>query len=175
MKTKAGILLIILLSGLAVVFFLISHQYRPPIAKIGSAAPDIELIDMNRNKIELSDMRGSVVFVNFWATWCESCVNEMPSIEALFGQMSGNKKFRLVTILFRDDESRALSYMKGNGYNFPVFLNPDGSAARKFGITGVPETFIIDKKGILRDKVIGPAEWDSPNVVEALGNLINEE
>jgi thiol-disulfide isomerase/thioredoxin len=130
---------------------------------------------MNRNKIELSDMRGSVVFVNFWATWCESCVDEMPSIEALFGQMSGNKKFRLVTILFRDDESRALSYMKGNGYNFPVFLNPDGSAAKKFGITGVPETFIIDKKGILRDKVIGPAEWDSPGVVKALGNLINEE
>ena len=175
MKTKAGILLIILLSGLAVVFFLISHQYRPPIAKIGSAAPDVELIDMNRNKIELSNMRGSVVFVNFWATWCESCVNEMPSIEALFSQMSGNKKFRLVTILFRDDESRALSYMNANGYNFPVFLNPDGSAAKKFGITGVPETFIIDKKGILRDKVIGPAEWDSPNVVEALGNLINEE
>lgn len=115
MKTKAGILLIILLSGLAVVFFLISHQYRPPIAKIGSAAPDVELIDMNRNKIELSDMKGSVVFVNFWATWCESCVNEMPSIEALFSQMSGNKKFRLVTILFRDDESRALSYMNANG------------------------------------------------------------
>jgi len=175
MKTKAGILLIILLSGLAVVFFLVSHRDRPPIAKIGSAAPDVELIDMNRNKIELSDMKGSVVFVNFWATWCESCVNEMPSIEALFSQMSGNKKFRLVTILFRDDEFRALGYMKGNGYNFPVFLNPDGSAARKFGITGVPETFIIDKKGILRDKVIGPAEWDSPNVVEALGTLINEE
>jgi cytochrome c biogenesis protein CcmG, thiol:disulfide interchange protein DsbE len=175
LKTKAAILLIILLAGLAVVFLLIRHQPGSSVARIGSPAPDAELIDINRNEIKLSDMRGSVVLVNFWATWCQSCVSEMPSIEALFGQMSGNMKFRLVTILFRDDEYRALSYMKGNGYNFPVFLNPDGSAARKFGITGVPETFIIDKKGILRDKVIGPADWGTPGVVKALGDLINEE
>jgi len=64
--------------------------------------------------------------------------------------------------------------MKENGYTFPVYLNPDESAAGIFGITGVPETFIIDKKGILRNKVIGPADWDSPRVIESFQTLINE-
>jgi hypothetical protein len=64
--------------------------------------------------------------------------------------------------------------MKSHGYTFPVFLNPDEYAARTFGLTGVPETFIIDKKGILRDKVIGPADWDTPRVIDAFNSLINE-
>jgi len=64
--------------------------------------------------------------------------------------------------------------MKQNGYTFPVYLNTDESAAKSFGITGVPETFILDKKGILRHKVIGPAEWDSPGVMENLRALISE-
>lgn len=175
MKNKALILLIILLSGTAIVLFLLRHQYSPLRAKIGSAAPDIELVGINKDKIKLSDMKGSIVFINFWATWCESCVGEMPSIETLFRQMSGNNKFKMVTILFKDDGYKALSYMKTNGYTFPVYLNPDDTAPKKFGITGVPETFIIDKKGVLRGKVIGPEEWDSPQAIESLQALIDEK
>ena len=65
--------------------------------------------------------------------------------------------------------------MEENGYTFPVYMNPDGSASKKFGITGVPETYIIDKKGILRDKKIGPERWDSPIVMEMLQSMIHEE
>jgi len=167
--------LIILFSGIIIGFLLFRYQYSTTrIPTIGSAAPDIELVDFNNNKLRLSDLKGSVVFINFWATWCESCVDEMPSIEGLFRSMSKNSKFNLITILFKDDQYRAFSYMKGNGYTFPVYINPDGAAAKKFGITGVPETFIIDKKGVLRDKVIGPAEWDSPHAVETFHKLINE-
>jgi hypothetical protein len=64
--------------------------------------------------------------------------------------------------------------MKENGYTFPVYLNPDGSAAKYFGITGVPETFIIDKKGGLRDKVIGPEDWNSPAAIEKFQTIIDE-
>lgn len=174
MKKKALILLIILLSGIAITFLIIRHQYRPEIITIGSVAPDIELIDINKNKIKLSELRGAVVFINFWATWCEPCINELPSIEELSRLTSGNPKFKLITILFKDDEYRAFNFMKENGYTFPIFLNPDGSAAKNFGITGVPETFIIDKKGILRNKIIGPAEWDSPQVIETFQGLVNE-
>jgi len=69
---------------------------------------------------------------------------------------------------------KAFIYIKENGYTFPVYHNPDGSAARQFMVTGVPETFIFDKNGILKKKVIGPLEWDSPQIIEALNNLINE-
>jgi len=174
-KNKVFIFLIIILSGIAIAFFIVRHQYSPRITTVGSVAPDIELIDINKNTLKLSELKGSVVFINFWATWCESCIDELPSIERLFIHLSGNPKFKLITILYKDDGYSISSYMKENGYTFPVYLNPDGSAAKYFGITGVPETFIIDKKGILRKKIIGPADWDSPLAIEALQNLLNEE
>ncbi len=159
-----------MLSGITIVFFIVRHQYSQRVATIW----DIELIDINKNKLKLSDLKGSVLFINFWATWCESCVEELPAIEGLFRNLSENPKFKLITILYKDDRDRAFSYMKENGYTFPVYLNPDGSAAKYFGITGVPETFIIDKKGDLRDKVIGPEDWNSPNAVQAFQALMNE-
>jgi thiol-disulfide isomerase/thioredoxin len=173
-KFKTPILLITLLLGIMVAFFIIRPSHGPKITTVGSEAPDLQLTDISENKRRLSDMKGSVVFINFWATWCESCIEEMPSIERLSRLLSGNSQFRIVTILYKDDQSRAISYMKQNGYTFPVYLNPDQSAARSFGITGVPETFILDKKGILRKNVIGPAPWDAPEFIQAFQNLINE-
>jgi len=115
-----------------------------------------------------------VVFVNFWAAWCPPCIEEMPSIEALFRNLSGKPKFKMITILYRDDVDRITKSAKEQGYTLPIYRDPDGSAAIRFGITGVPETFIIDKNGILRDKVIGPYTWDSPAVTDTLLKLINE-
>jgi cytochrome c biogenesis protein CcmG/thiol:disulfide interchange protein DsbE len=175
LKNKAFILLTILLSGIIIAFLILRHQYSPRMTALGSVAPDIEFTDISKNKINLSDLKGSVVMINFWATWCEPCIDELPSIEVLFKQMSGTPKFKLITILFKDDEYRAINYMKENGYTFPLYLNPDGSAAKNFGITGVPETFIIDKNGVLRNKVIGPEEWNSPIIIQALLNLVNEK
>lgn len=163
--------MIILISGITIVFFIVRHQYSPRVATIW----EIELIDINKNKLKLSELKGSVLFVNFWATWCESCIEELPAIEGLFRNLSENPKFKLITILYKDNGDRAFSYMKENDYTFPIYLNPDGSAAKKFGITGVPETFIIDKKGVLRDKVIGPEDFHSPGAIEKFQTLINEE
>jgi thiol-disulfide isomerase/thioredoxin len=159
-----------LLSGIIIVFLIARHQYSQRVATIW----DIELIDVNKNKIKLSELKGSVLFINFWATWCESCVEELPAIEGLFRNLSENPKFKLITILYKDDRDRAFSYMKKNSYTFPLYLNPDGSAAKYFGITGVPETFIIDKKGVLRGKVIGPEDWNSPGALENFHALIDE-
>jgi len=173
-KNKTFILLIIIFCGVIVASLMLRQRPAVTIAKIGNPAPDVELIDINKNKVRLSELNGSVVFVNFWATWCESCVEELPSMERLLRNLADNPKFRPVTILYRDNIENASSFMKLNGYTFPVYSNPDESAPRKFGITGVPETFIVDKKGILRDKVIGPADWDSPVVFSTLQSLLNE-
>jgi cytochrome c biogenesis protein CcmG, thiol:disulfide interchange protein DsbE len=173
-KFKTPILLITLVFGIIVAFIIIRPSYGPKIITVGSKAPDVQLTDINGNRLGLSDLEGSVVFINLWATWCESCIEEMPSIERLSRLLSGNSQFRIVTILYKDDLDRAISYMKQNGYTFPVYLNPDESAAKSFGITGVPETFILDKKGILRKKIIGPAPWDAPDFIQAFQNLINE-
>jgi len=173
-KNKTLILIIVVLVGMLMVFFASKPSRGPEMAEIGRATQDIELIDINQNKLTLAGMKGSVVFVNFWATWCESCVDEMPSIERLSLHFAGNPTFKIVTILYKDDLNTALSFMQQGGFTFPVYLNPDESAVKMFGITGIPETFIIDKKGILRNKVIGPAEWDSPNSIQAFQTLISE-
>lgn len=174
MKQKTLIILIIILSAVFIGFLALQHNDIPGKATVGNPVPDIELVDLNRNTLKLSDLKGSVVFVNFWATWCTSCVDELPSMETLFGRFSQNPQFRMVTVIFKDNEMNVFNFMKQNGYSFPVYLNPDDSAAKKFGITGVPETFIIDKKGILRNKVIGPQHWDSPSMFNAMEALIKE-
>ncbi len=154
---------------------MIKHQYTTEVLTIGNVVPDIELVDINQNKLKLSELKGSVVFINFWATWCDPCIDELPSIEFLFRRFSKNPHFKLITILFKDDRQKAFWHMEKNGYTFPVYVNPDGSATKKFNITGVPETFIIDKKGVLRDKKIGPEQWDSPIILETLHSMINEQ
>ncbi|MEW6214618.1 MAG: TlpA disulfide reductase family protein [Nitrospirota bacterium] len=174
MKTKTFTLLIILLSGITIAFFIVRQRYSPETSTPRLIAPDIELTDIRENKLRLSELKGSVVFINFWASWCQSCIDEVPSIEGLFRRLSGTPKFTLITIIFKDDENKIFRYMKENGYTFPVYLDPDNSAAKGFGITGVPETFIVDKKGILREKVIGPADWNSPQAISLISNLISE-
>jgi len=175
LKNKAFILSLIFISGIIIVFFIVQQQRSPRTSPIELSSPDIELLDIYKNKIKLSELKGSVVFINFWASWCQTCKDEMPSIEKLYKYFSGNPNFKLVTILYKDDGDRAFRYMNENGYTFQLYLDPKRSAAQQFRITGVPETFIFDKKGILKKKVIGPLEWDSPHVIEMFSHLINEE
>jgi cytochrome c biogenesis protein CcmG, thiol:disulfide interchange protein DsbE len=174
-KNKSLLLIMILIAALAVLFFATRSDHRAPeTVSIGDVVPDFELIDAENRKIKLSDMKGSVVLVNFWATWCQSCVDEMPSLENLSRNLSGDASFRMVTILYKDSLPTAIAYLRDNRYTLPVYANPDSSAAQHFGLTGVPETYIVDKKGILREKVIGPAEWGSPRAVQAIRAFMNE-
>jgi thiol-disulfide isomerase/thioredoxin len=174
-KNKSILLILVIIAAFAVLFFATRSDHgAPEIVSIGDTVPDFELIDEENRAIKLSDMKGSVVFVNFWATWCQSCVDEMPSLENLSRTLSGDASFRMVTILYKDSLPTAMAYLRDNRYTLPVYTNPDGSVARSFGLTGVPETYIIDKKGVLREKVIGPAEWDSPGAVQAMRAFLNE-
>ncbi|MEW6569681.1 MAG: TlpA disulfide reductase family protein [Nitrospirota bacterium] len=171
---KALILLIILLLVAVFVILLITERGGEKVITVGNPAPDVRLVDADGNAINLSDLKGSVIFVHFWATWCESCTDEMPSIQQLSNIFSDNSEFRLITVIYRDSSSNVMSYMDENHYSFPVYFNPDNTAARKFGITGVPESFVIDRNGILREKIIGPSDWDSTGMLTTFRNLLNE-
>lgn len=87
----------------------------------------------------------------------------MPSVEALYREMAANNDFIMIMILYNDSHENAFAYMKSQGYTFPVYVDPGGAAARNYGVTGVPETYIIDKKGMLVRRVIGGADWNSPD------------
>ncbi|MEW6108447.1 MAG: TlpA disulfide reductase family protein [Nitrospirota bacterium] len=175
MKKKISIILALFLAGIAL---LITNVYqrdtKKPVA-LGQHAPGFEALDsVNSVKLLSSDYEGKVLFVNFWASWCQPCREEMPSIEALYKEMSNNNDFRMITILYKDSIDNALGYMKANGYTFPVYYDPEGLSSKNFSVTGVPETYLIDKKNILRKRVIGPADWNSPDEKGFIVSLVNE-
>lgn len=173
MKNKALILAALLACGLAAVILLSTSQDRPsPKASIGLPAPAFELKDTDGRTWKLSDLRGKVVFVNFWASWCTTCDQENPSIQNLINAYRGNDRLVVLSVLFRDDPRKALDYLRGKGFTFTVLLD-DGNTASGYGVTGVPETYIIDGTGVLVHKVIGPSQWDTPEVVANLNKLIS--
>ena len=142
-------------------------EAQPLTAQIGQPAPTFALEDLSGRTWNLAELRGKVVFVNFWATWCQPCVEELPAMETLQQGMAA-ASFQMLAILNNDDPRLAANLARKMGLTFPVLLDPDGKVAKSYGITGVPETFIIDPAGILRHKYLGPRPWDSPEAIELL-------
>lgn len=175
MRYKGLILAAVAFFALIILIFGVQRQEKVEKTKIleGLDAPDISLSDLSGRNLRLSDLKGKVVFVNFWASWCQPCREEMPSLQILYNNLKSNDNFRMITVLYRDDPDRAVSFLKGNNLDLPLWIDRDGKAAASYGLTGVPETFIIDKKGILRKKIIGPANWASPEVLLFISELIN--
>jgi|Deesub1362A_J573_1020465.scaffolds.fasta_scaffold00230_42 peroxiredoxin len=160
-----GIILIVLLAlALIAIVFLPSERSYMTVAAVGKPAPDFELRDSTGRLWRLSDLRGKVVFINFWATWCTTCKAEMPYKERLYKKMQG-RPFQMLGILFRDNPHNLVQYFKEHKVSPPTLISPDNKVARLYGITGVPETFIVDKNGIIREKIVGPREWDSPESI----------
>ena len=175
MKTKAIVLIVILAAAVAVIISGVVRQEKAAQKAVtGLDAPDLALTDASGKTLRLSDLRGAVVFVNFWATWCQPCREEIPSIEKLYSSLKDDPGFRMVTILYRDDYDKAMAYLKGNNYDFPVWMDNGEKGARAYGVTGVPETYIVDKKGVLREKVIGPADWSAPEAAGLVSKLIGK-
>jgi len=142
------------------------------VAQPGLPAPDFELLDIEGNIWKLSELKGQVVFVNFWATWCPPCREEMPSMQELYKAMPKDH-FKMLTILSNDNPALAATFAEKNGFEFPILEDPGSEVGRAYGITGVPETYIIDKKGILRQKYIGPRHWNAPEAQQMLMVYIN--
>lgn len=173
--TRGIILIILLLSGFFIFIFTYRKQEAVPVRTvIGLKAPELNLKDAYGNRYNLSNLKGSVVFINFWASWCEACKEEMPSIQALLDRFKDDAQFRMLTILYKDDYQKAIDYIKKNNFRLPVLIDDEGKTARYYGVTGVPETYIVDKKGILRKRIIGPVDWSSPSAISLVSNLINE-
>ncbi len=175
MKAKTIIItLLVIAAGLILVFVARRQETKAPAVLVGLNAPELTVSDFSGKNYSLSDFKGSVVFVNFWATWCQPCREEIASIQALYNRLKEGTGFRMVTILYRDDYPHAMEYMRQNSYEFPVFLDNSGKTAKSYGVTGVPETYIVDKRGVLKEKIIGPLDWASPEAVSRIAELLKE-
>ncbi|MFZ3123099.1 MAG: TlpA disulfide reductase family protein [Thermodesulfovibrionales bacterium] len=164
------IILMLIVAGLVLFFMPKEEKIQRAIVAVGLKAPDFELPELDTNSKgssmiwRLSELRGKVIFINFWASWCDECKKEKPAMQRLYEKMQG-RHFQMLTIIYRDDAKKAVEYMKMNGYTMPVLLDDDMKVARNYWVRGIPETYIIDGEGIVREKIIGRMTWDSPEAI----------
>jgi cytochrome c biogenesis protein CcmG, thiol:disulfide interchange protein DsbE len=142
----------------------------------GKMATDFKLPGLDGQTISLSSLRGKVVFLNVWATWCPPCREEMPSIEALYEKFKDDKDF-VVLAVSQDSDGRApvASYVEKHGLKFDVLLDPENRVGEAYDVSGIPETFIIDQHGRIVAHHVGPYDWSNPEIRDALQELIQSK
>lgn len=147
-----------------------SHKETPALA--GKPAPDFTLKDLSGNPVALSSLRGKVVLLNFWATWCPPCRQEIPSMMLLNKTLEG-KPFQMLAISEDAGGKEAVEgYFKESGTLLPVLLDTDQAVGQRYGLTGVPETFVIGKNGVILKKVIGAMDWNAPDATAFLNEAM---
>ena len=138
----------------------------------GKKAPDFCLKNLNGKNVEFKNFRRKVIFLNFWATWCGPCKEEMPSMEALY-QDFREKDFTFLSISVDYEGLRPVKeYIEKNRYTFPVLIDPKCEVLDLYEVKEIPTTFIIDKNGRMIGKSIGPKDWKSQEVISLLNLLI---
>ena len=146
---------------LAVVVLLATGLGRDPSAPasplIGRTAPDFTLAQLGGPPVTLSKLRGQVVVINFWASWCAECHTEQSALNETWQQFRESGVV-VVGVNFQDTSTDARDYVRSAGVSYPVVEDTDSRAALAFGVRGIPETFIVDPSGRAVDRVIGPVE-----------------
>ncbi len=165
------LLLPILLICLTLILF--SCGQNTAILKVGDPAPDFSLVDMQGKTWTLSELKGQVVFINFWATWCPPCLKELPSMQKLYATLPADK-FKMLALLNKDKMTLAEFVANQKGITIPILDDSQNTIGSKYFLTGLPETYIIDKQGTLVEKFIGPAQWDAPQYFQMIMNYINQ-
>ena len=178
---------------LAVLFVVVGQKtkFRPVVA--GATAIDFTLADLEGVERTLSEHRGKVVFLNFWATWCKPCEDEMPAMQALYNKLD-RRSFEMVAVsvdkpgLFArlwqsvlalfgsgkgpDDARVVREFVERHKLTFTVLHDKSGEVKDAYKTTGVPETFIIDQNGVIAEKVWGPRDWTRPDNLRMLMDLL---
>jgi len=137
--------------------------------RIGSQAPDFTVQDSD-HKVTLSQFRGQVVVLNFWATWCPPCIEETPSLVRMTARMK-DKGVVVLAVSIDEDDAAYHRFLKD--YNVDMITVRDGArkASSLYGTFGWPESYIIDRNGVIRRKFIGPVDWNSPEIIDYLSKL----
>ncbi len=157
------------------------NQGRVQPVTAGTVAPEFEVNDLDGALARLSDHTGEVVLMNIWATWCLPCLVEMPSMERLYQEIA-EEGFEIMAVSI-DAELGGFdlagrpggdiqAFADSLGLTFPILHDPSGRIERLYRTTGVPETFLIGRDGIIYKKVAGGTEWDAPEHKELIQRLL---
>ncbi len=138
-------------------------------------ASDFELQDMDEEKVKLSDYRGKVVLLNFWATWCPPCIREMPSMERLHQQV-GAEDFKVIAVNQMEDVDQVFAFTGQLEIDptFAILFDSTSEVSRDYAVRGLPTTYLIDKEGNIRYRAVGGREFDHAEVIKTIKQLISE-
>jgi peroxiredoxin len=134
--------------------------------------PEFSLSSPDGKKISLKDFRGKIVLLNFWASWCVPCREEMPAMEKLYQEYK-QKNFVILAIAVKDRKQDAIDFVKELKITYPVALDPDAKVGSEYGAWGLPVTYLIGSKGEGLARGWGPAEWYSPAARKLIQDLID--
>jgi thiol-disulfide isomerase/thioredoxin len=137
----------------------------------GGAAPPLELHDLEGRLHRLEDYRGRVVLINFWATWCEPCREEMPSMNRLRASLAG-RPFEVLAINLAESEPRIRRFLEQLPLDFPVLMDRDSAVAKAWRARLLPVSFLVDPNGSIRYSVLGEIDWTQQAVREAILRLL---
>ena len=152
--------------------------------EVGSQAPAFTATDLQGRPVSLEDLKGQVVLLNVWATWCGPCRDEMPSMERLHREL-GPQGLKIVAVSVDAAPGQVApgsgqpggdvaDFARQLGLSFTIWHDPAGTIQRTYRTTGVPESFIIDRNGVIQKKVIGATEWDSGSHPELIRRLLED-
>ncbi|MEY4527177.1 MAG: hypothetical protein RL768_896 [Nitrospirota bacterium] len=142
------------------------------VVKVGEEAPNFQLRDLDGNMVSLSQLRGKVVLLNFWATWCGPCRIEMPAMERLYRSYS-RKDFEILAVS-TDPQGAAVTrpFQQEMGFTFPILHDAEYRIGLMYGARSLPMTFMVDRQGIVRQKVPGARDWGGPDARELIQALM---
>jgi len=169
---RAGAGWIALALAAAALFTLLSRGAAPPPLAQGSQAPDFELPRLGGGEaLSLSSLRGKLVLLNFWATWCKPCEDEMPAMERLYRQLP-RESFELLAVSVDEAPGEVEAFRQRLGLTFPILLDPDQRVARSFETFRFPESLLVGADGVVIERFVGPKEWDAAAYVDLLRRLL---
>ena len=130
----------------------------PPVKE--TEAPDFTLPDLAGRSRRLTEFRGQVVLINFWATWCPPCRAEMPAMERVYREMRNNG-FTILAVNFAETAEQAEPFVKEHRLTFPILLDEEGQVTRLYRAFSLPTTYLLDRHGVIVGRAVGAREWDS--------------
>jgi peroxiredoxin len=171
MSNRAGTIALALLL-VAGALWVVFGAERPagPVGE-GHPAPDFRLSALDGGEQSLSSLRGRVVLLNFWATWCKPCEDEMPAMQRLHETLAG-EDFALFAVSVDEGDDEVRAFRDRLALRFPILRDPGKRAAGAYQTFRFPESWLIDREGVVVARYVGPREWDEPVYVERIRKLI---
>ncbi|MCF6351608.1 MAG: TlpA family protein disulfide reductase [Cyclobacteriaceae bacterium] len=150
----------------------IANPNTDPIEYKEKAAYDFTLTGMDGNTLDFETLKGKVIFINMWATWCAPCIAEMPSIQELYNKYKDNSDAVFVMISFDKDPEKAKNFIARKEYDLPVYFPNETQIPKVYDSKGIPTTYVIDKKGYIAYRKVGMASYDSNSFVKLMDGLL---